>query len=298
MDNLFPPYEHRPTQRGRRFARLRSVPIRLVIPNLVTLIGLCAGLTSMRMAFDQRWEWAVAAIIFAAVLDGIDGRVARMLKGTSKFGAELDSLADFVNFGVAPAILLYTWSLNDLGSLGWIGAMLFAISMSLRLARFNAALDVEKPAWQGDFFTGVPAPAGAMLVLLPIYLTAFFHWPDGRGSAVVVLLYVLLIGFLTVSTVPTYSGKKTGARVKREWVVPLLALAVVALALLISYPFQVLAATSLAYLAGIPFGWRRYQELAAADATNRAAAVDDEVEAVPVDDLAPSEPPPGPSQTP
>ncbi len=223
MAGLFPDYEHQPTGRLRRFPRLRRVPIRLVLPNVVTLIGLCAGLSAIRMALDQRFELAVYLIVFAAVLDGIDGRVARWLKGTSKFGAELDSLADFVNFGVAPAILLYAWTLDQIKSLGWIVAMLFAVAMALRLARFNSMMDVEKPAWQADFFTGMPAPAGAMTVMLPIYIDLAFGLPAGIELAVATVIYMLVITFLTVSTVPTYSGKKAGARVPREWVLPLMA---------------------------------------------------------------------------
>src|ERR1700704_5972937 len=136
--------------------RFRLIPVRTLVPNLITLLALCAGLTAIRLAFEEKLEWAVAAIVFAAMLDGIDGRVARMLKGTSKFGAELDSLADFVNFGVAPALMLYFWGLHELGHAGWIAAMVFAISTGLRLARFNVMIDdPNKPAWTGNFFTGI-----------------------------------------------------------------------------------------------------------------------------------------------
>src|SRR5918911_530853 len=158
----------RPPQKRRRF---RQIPVRTLVPNLITLLALCAGLTAIRLAIEAKLEWAVAAIVFAALLDGIDGRVARMLKGTSRFGAELDSLADFVNFGVAPAVMLYFWSLHELGNAGWIAAMVFAISTGLRLARFNVMVeDPNKPAWAAKFFMGVPAPAGAITVLLPIYV--------------------------------------------------------------------------------------------------------------------------------
>ena len=137
---------------------------------LITLLALCAGLTAIRLAFEDKLEWALAAIVFAAALDGIDGRVARLLKGPSRFGAELDSLADFVNFGCAPALILYFWGLHDLGNVGWIAAMVFAICAALRLARFNVMIDdPNRPLWAGNFFTGVPAPAGAITVLLPIY---------------------------------------------------------------------------------------------------------------------------------
>ena len=158
-----------PEMRRRRF---RPIPVRMLVPNVITLLAICAGLTAIRLSTEGRMELAVAAIVFAAVLDGVDGRVARMIKGQSKFGAELDSLADFVNFGVAPGLILYSWTLHELNNVGWIAAMVFAISGGLRLARFNATMDdPNKPAFAANFFTGVPAPAGAILVLLPIYLS-------------------------------------------------------------------------------------------------------------------------------
>ena len=158
-----------PEMRRRRF---RPIPVRMLVPNVITLLAICAGLTAIRLSTEGRMELAVAAIVFAAVLDGIDGRVARMIKGQSKFGAELDSLADFVNFGVAPGLILYFWQLHDLNNVGWIAAMVFAISGGLRLARFNATMDdPNKPAFAANYFTGVPAPMGAILVLLPIYLS-------------------------------------------------------------------------------------------------------------------------------
>src|SRR5690606_37515156 len=160
-----------PHNNDARRPRFRQIPVRLLVPNIITLLALCAGLTAIRLTIEGRLEWALGAIVFAAMLDGVDGRLARMLKGQSRFGAELDSLADFVNFGVVPGLILYFWGLNDLGSVGWIASLVFAICMVLRLARFNVmADDPTKPAWAGNFFTGVPAPAGAIIVMLPIYL--------------------------------------------------------------------------------------------------------------------------------
>src|SRR5437762_5676474 len=167
---VFTPSEPEPPQSKRR--RFRAVPVRTMVPNLITLLALCAGLTAIRLAVEGKLEWALGAIVFAALLDGIDGRVARLLKGTSRFGAELDSLADFVNFGVAPGLILYFWTLHELGNFGWIAALVFAICAGLRLARFNVMIDdPNKPVWAGNFFTGIPAPAGAITVLLPIYLS-------------------------------------------------------------------------------------------------------------------------------
>ena len=154
---------------GGCFAR-GQIPTRVLIPNIFTLLGLCAGLTAIRMAIEHRWDLAVAALVFAAFLDGIDGRIARLLKAQSRFGAELDSLADFVNFGVAPAIIIYNWALDDLKSMGWIVVLIYAVCAALRLARFNVALErTDQPAWQKSYFVGVPAPAGAIILLLPIY---------------------------------------------------------------------------------------------------------------------------------
>src|SRR5258707_9693978 len=169
------PYDFKdPDARRRRF---RPIPVRMLVPNVITLLAICAGLTSIRLSIEGRMSLAVYAIVFAAALDGIDGRVARLIKGQSKFGAELDSLADFVNFGVAPGLMLYFWQLHELGNAGWIAAMIFAISDGLRLARFNATMDdPNKPAFAANYFTGIPAPAGAITVLLPIFL-AFLGMP-------------------------------------------------------------------------------------------------------------------------
>ena len=177
-----------PELRRRRF---RPIPVRMLVPNFITLLAICAGLTAIRLSTEGRMELAVGAIVFAAFLDGLDGRVARMIKGQSKFGAELDSLADFVNFGVAPGLILYFWQLHELNNVGWIASMIFAISGGLRLARFNATMDdPNKPAFAANFFTGVPAPAGAITVLLPIYL-AFLGMPT--PPAALTMLYTLLI---------------------------------------------------------------------------------------------------------
>lgn len=242
------------------------MPLRLILPNMVTLLALCSGLTAVRMAYEGRWEFAVGAVLVAAVLDALDGRVARLLKGTSRFGAELDSLADFVNFGVTPALMLYLWILKEAGSLGWIAALAFAISAALRLARFNVALDdPDKPAWAVQFFTGVPAPAGALTVLIPIYwgfLGVLPKWPEFAPG---VALYTIGIGFLMISRLPTYSGKTIGTRIRRDYVLPLFVVAVLAVALTVSYPFQVVALASALYLVSIPFAWRSHRKLMLAD---------------------------------
>ena len=265
--------------RRLRRRRFRRIPVRTLAPNLVTLLALCAGLTAIRLAFENRYGLALAAIVFAAILDGIDGRLARLLKGTSRFGAELDSLSDFVNFGVAPALILYFWGLHDLKSGGWIAAMVFAICAGLRLARFNVMIDnPERPAWASNFFVGVPAPAGAIIVLLPIY-AVFLGVPRSPFLTWLTLAYTLAVACLMVSRLPVFSGKRIGQRVPPEMVGPLVVVMVLAVALLIAYPWVLLTAGTLAYLVSLPFGWlsyrgyeRRSRESKAEAATQAAAA--------------------------
>ncbi len=240
-----------------RRRRFRAIPVRMLVPNVITLLALCAGLTAIRLSFEGRVELALGAIVFAAALDGIDGRVARLIKGQSRFGAELDSLADFVNFGVAPGLILYFWQLKELHNGGWIAAMVFAISGGLRLARFNAAMDdPEKPAFAANFFTGVPAPAGAICVLLPIYL-AFLGVP--LFPAIATALYTLAVAFLMISRLPVFSGKTIGRRVPPEMVLPAFVFVVLFIALLISYPWYVLTIGTVLYLISLPAGVLSYR---------------------------------------
>jgi CDP-diacylglycerol--serine O-phosphatidyltransferase len=272
MDPIVPRLEEE-TRRRRRMPlfRHRHVPVRMLVPNFFTLLALCAGLTSIRMGIEERYELALGAIVFAALLDGIDGRVARLLKASSRFGAELDSLADFVNFGVAPAFLVFNWGLGSLKSLGWICVMIFALASALRLARFNVASDEEHPKWQADYFIGVPTPAAAIVVLLPIFIEHLGL--DGIRSSVlmldVVLIYTLVIAFLMVSTIPTFSGKLLGERISREYVLPIFILAMGFVALLVTYPFGTLTGASIVYLASIPLSYRRFGRMM--DATEAQA---------------------------
>jgi CDP-diacylglycerol--serine O-phosphatidyltransferase len=266
---VFQPFDPAPPPRRHRF---KSIPVRTLLPNLITLLALCAGLTAIRLAVETKIELALAAIVFAALLDGIDGRVARMLKGTSRFGAELDSLADFVNFGVAPALILYFWSLHELKSAGWIVALVFAICAGLRLARFNVMIDdPNKPAWAANFFTGIPAPAGAITLLLPIYLD-LLGVSGGLFEVWLTFVYTLAIALLMVSRLPVFSGKRVGKRVPPEMVLPVFVVVVLFFALLISYPWQVLAIGTLAYLACLPLGWWSYREYQRKDAAAAALA--------------------------
>jgi len=258
-----------PELRRRRF---RPIPVRMLVPNFITLLAICAGLTAIRLSTEGRMELAVGAIVFAAVLDGIDGRVARLIKGQSKFGAELDSLADFVNFGVAPGLILYFWQLHELHNGGWIAAMVFAISGGLRLARFNASIDdPTKPAFASNFFTGVPAPAGAITVLLPVYL-AFLGLP--KPPAVLTAAYTLLIGFLMISRLPVFSGKTWRMRVPPEMVLPVFVSVVFFIALLIGYPWYILSVGTVLYLFSLPVGWKSYRDQQKKAAAQGAAPAD------------------------
>jgi len=272
---VFQPFDPAPPPFRRRF---KAIPVRTLLPNLITLLALCAGLTAIRVAVEGKLELALAAIVFAALLDGIDGRIARMLKGTSRFGAELDSLADFVNFGVAPALILYFWGLHEIKSAGWIAALVFAICAGLRLARFNVMIDdPNKPVWAANFFTGIPAPAGAITVLLPIYLN-FLGVSAGLITAWLTFFYTLAIALLMVSRLPVFSGKRVGKRVPPEMVLPVFVLVVLFFALLLSYPWQVLTIGTLAYLVCLPLGWLSYREQQRKDLAATSPAAGQEFE--------------------
>ncbi|HJU33433.1 MAG TPA: phosphatidylcholine/phosphatidylserine synthase [Hyphomicrobiaceae bacterium] len=261
MDPLLPRLEVQEQRRRRRLLfRHNKIPVRMLVPNFFTLLSLCAGLTAIRMAIEQRYDLAVALVVIAALLDGVDGRLARALKAQSKFGAELDSLADFVNFGVAPGVILFTWGLGGLPKgLGWIVALVFALATGLRLARFNTMLEVEKPKWQSDYFTGMPAPAGAITVLLPLYADGLGLF-DVRALPWAIAVYTAAMAALLVSTIPTYSGKLMGERISGEFVLPMFVGVAALVALLVTYPYATLTVGTLLYLAAIPIGYRRFQQ--------------------------------------
>ncbi|SIQ51180.1 CDP-diacylglycerol--serine O-phosphatidyltransferase [Rhizobium sp. RU33A] len=261
MDDQTPSTELRGNtqgDRGARGPRLREIPLRLIIPNLITVLAICAGLTGIRLAFENRYELAVAMVLAAAFLDGIDGRVARMMKATSKFGAQMDSLADIINFGVAPALVLYVFVLDQARSLGWIAALIYAIAAGLRLARFNVMDEREtKAPWQSEFFVGVPAPAGAALVMLPIYLGFLGVAPVGV-FAYASTAYTVVIGYLLVSRLPVWSGKSETSHIRRDLVLPMILGVVLYVALLMSFTWEVLVVSVLLYLCSLPFGARNW----------------------------------------
>lgn len=246
-------------RRRRRLLRQRQIPVRFLVPNFFTLLSLCAGVTAIRMAIEHRFEFAAALIVAAALLDGVDGRLARALKAQSRFGAELDSLADFVNFGVAPGILIFTWSQGGYRGFAWIAVLAFACGMGLRLARFNSMLEVDKPSWHSNYFTGVPAPAGAVAVLLPFYLEGI-GMTSIRSMPILTSVYTLALAAMLVSTLPTFSGKLLGEKIGREWVLPILVAAALLVGLLVTYPYPTLTVVTLIYLALIPLSFQRFQE--------------------------------------
>lgn len=258
MKTPFPPFEpHGPNDEARG-PRLREIPLRLIVPNMITVLAICAGLTGIRLAFENRYELAVVAVLVAAFLDGVDGRVARLMKATSKFGAQMDSLADIVNFGVAPALVVYVFLLDQAHSLGWIAALIYTIAAGLRLARFNVMAEREhKASWQSEYFVGVPAPAGAMLVLLPVYLGFLGLTPD-KTFAYWGAAYTVLIGFLLVSRLPVWSGKTEGNGIRRDLVLPIMLGLVVYVALLMSYTWHVMVVTVVLYLLSLPLGARSW----------------------------------------
>ncbi len=238
--------------------RSKNIPAKYLIPNSITLVALGAGITSIRLAYEDRFELTIFAILFAAFLDGIDGRAARLLKASSKFGAELDSLADFVNFGVAPALIVYFWALKDFKSLGWIIALTYAICICLRLARFNVETEEENAApWKKKFFQGAPAPASAALLLMPFY-TKFL------GVEVVIpnfaiLVYTVIISLLAVSSIPTFSFKDLGS-IPRQSIRVGLVLIILIVSVLATYTWESLIAFGLIYLLTIPFSILRFSK--------------------------------------
>ena len=248
----------------------RRIPFRGMVPNAITLLALCMGLTGVSLAVRGEWERALGAIVVAGVLDGLDGRIARLLRAQSKFGAELDSLSDNIAFGTAPALILFLWSLQDAPRFGWIAALALAVCCALRLARFNARLDAaEQPHKSAGFNTGVPAPAGAGLAFVPIYLwlitnnDLFRRWEG-------VMAWTLFIALLMISSLPTYSW--SSIRIRRDW--RMFALAGIALlgAALVVAPWTTLLAVAAVYLLTIPFGLASYARIKRRRATSAGRA--------------------------
>ena len=231
---------------------------RVILPNMLTLIGVCIGLTSIRFALDGRFELAIIAIIFAALIDGLDGRIARLIKGTSKVGKELDSLTDMISFGVAPAFIMYFWNLNSLGRFGWLLCLIYVICVALRLARFNVNSNQEA-SWKDNFFEGVPSPAGGILVLTPLIISLsgfdFFE----LNFDIIVPAFFVVTSFLLISKFPSYSFKKIV--IPRRTTIFLLFSVVLFFGLLLIYTFNVIAISSVVYLLLLPISYFHFQKI-------------------------------------
>ena len=245
-------------QPKKNFKLVSDKKTRVILPNILTLIGVCIGLSSIKFALDSKYEIAVIAIIFAALIDGLDGRIARLIKGTSKVGKELDSLTDVISFGVAPAFIMYFWSLNNLGKFGWLLCLIYVVCVALRLARFNVHSN-EEASWKDNFFEGVPSPAGGILVLMPlIYSLSELKFLNINYNFVVPVFFIS-VSLLLISKVPTYSLKKIV--VPRTMTIFLLFGIVLFFGLLLIYTFNVMVISGLVYLCLIPISFTHYMKL-------------------------------------
>ena len=260
----------------QRRARPRTQTFNRLIPNIITVGALCAGLTAVRFAIAEQWEFAMVAVVVAAILDALDGTIARLLKAASNFGAELDSLSDVIAFGVAPGLIIYFWSLSEIGGIGWAAGLFFAVCCALRLARFNSTLET-RPRYANNFFTGVPAPGGALLALLPLLMSrefgdGFFRHPAVTGP------WIVLIALLMVSQIPTYSLKRL--RVPQRYFLPMLVLIGLLGAGLAGAPWHTLLILSLVYLGSFPFSYRSFKRLKAEAGAEENDVDEAETEAV------------------
>ena len=250
---------------------------RMLLPNILTLIGVCIGLTSIRFALSGEFHLAIIAIIIAALIDGLDGRIARLIKGTSKVGKELDSLTDMISFGVAPAFIMYFWKLNTLGRFGWLICLIYVICVALRLARFNINSNQE-PSWRDNFFEGVPSPAGGILVLTPLIISLTNFDYISINYNIVVPVFFVITSLLLISKFPSYSFKKIV--IQRKTTIFLLFGIILFFGLLLIYPFNVIAISSIIYLAMLPISFFHYQKLKKQNQDKNFPEDDDDLEDV------------------
>jgi len=247
-------------QKKNNFKIVSDKKARIILPNAITLIGVCIGLTSIKFAIDGKFAIAIIAILFAGLMDALDGRIARLIKGTSKMGKELDSLGDVISFGVAPALIMYFWNLQYLDKLGWFVCLTYVVCIALRLARFNVNSD-EDPSWKDNFFEGMPSPAGGIIVLLPLILSfselgAFF--PNINYDLLVPIIFIV-VSILLISTIPTYSFKKIV--IQRSMTKFLLFGMVLFFGALLVYTFKVLTVSSIIYLCLIPISYFHHKKI-------------------------------------
>ena len=252
-------------QPKKNFKIVSNTKSRVILPNILTLVGVCVGLSSIKFALDSKYELAIIAIVFAAIMDGLDGRIARLIKGTSKVGKELDSLTDVISFGVAPAFIMYFWSLNSLGKFGWLLCLIYVVCVALRLARFNVN-SVEEPSWRDNFFEGVPSPAGGILVLMPLIYSLSGFEIININYEIVAPVFFIIISILLISKVPTYSLKKI--IVPRSMTIFLLFTIVLFFGLLLIYTFEVMVITGILYLCFVPISLTHFLKLNKQNLTN------------------------------
>ena len=257
------------------FKILSDRKARMLLPNMLTLIGVCIGLSSIKFALDEKFELAIIAIIFAALIDGLDGRIARLIKATSKVGKELDSLTDVISFGVAPSFVMYFWSLNNLGKFGWLLCLIYVVCVTLRLARFNVNSN-EEPSWKDNFFEGVPSPAGGILVLMPLIFSLSEFDFLIISYNILVPVFFISVSFLLISKLPTYSLKKI--IIPRSMTVFLLFGIVLFFGLLLIYPFKVVFLSGFIYLSLIPISFLHYRKINKQKNINQVKNDDDEFE--------------------
>lgn len=252
--------------------RRSPMPMRYVIPNIITILAICAGMSGIRLAFENRYEGAILMVLLAAVLDGVDGRIARLINGTSSFGAQMDSLADVINFGVAPALVVYSFILTEVHQVGWIAALVYCVACCLRLARFNVTLEnADIPKWQRNYFVGVPAPAGALLLLLPVYLGSLGLKPCW-GWALIFSVYTVLVAFLLVSRLPVWNAKTIGQELRRDLVIPCMLVMVIYVGFLATYTWYTLLITAISYMIFLPYSAMAYNKRAALESEKMSIA--------------------------
>ena len=245
-------------QQKKNFKIVSNKKTRVILPNMFTLVGVCIGLSSIKFAFDEKFTLSIIAIIVAAIIDGLDGRIARLIQGTSKVGKELDSLTDVISFGVAPAFIMYFWKLNELGRVGWLICLIYVVCVALRLARFNVNSGQE-PSWKDNFFEGVPSPAGGVLVLMPlIYSLSDIQILNINYDFFVPILFIT-ISILLISKVPTYALKKIS--VPRSMTIFLLLAVVLYFGLLLLYTFNAIVISGLIYFIMIPISVMHYNNM-------------------------------------
>ena len=256
----------------KKFKLVTDTQARIILPNTLTLIGVCVGLSSINFALNQRYDFAIISILFAAIIDGLDGRIARLIKGTSKVGKELDSLTDVISFGVAPAFIMYFWTLSSLGKIGWLISLIYVVCVALRLARFNIS-SYQEPSWRDNFFEGVPSPAGGILVLTPLVISMTNLDLIKIDNNIIAPIFFIVTSLLLISKFPTYSFKK----IVIQWQTTIFLLFGIVLffGFILIYPFVAISISAILYLLMFPISYFHYNKLKKQDADKTNVEDDD-----------------------